>query len=502
LVTAPVSLLRPQLGWTLPAADPQGLSDDEQRLVNGLSAKLTVQTAPMLLRWSYYDAEQRLQNLGISVPPQLAGVRTVVDWPRICVDPLVQRAQLAGFRLPKATEVDDELAEHWAANDMDGELPLAVLDSLVAGRGYLIVGSPDVAGDSPLVTVESPLNMAVMWDPRTRQVTDAYQSYEVEGVYRAVLYGRDQTVSMSRGEFGPWVIDNRDVHNFGEVPVVRLPNRARSSDREGRSEITAAVMSTTDSACRSLLGMEIAREVYSIPHLWIIGAPESAFVGSDGTAKSALEMAMTKVLALERDEEGQAPTIGQLTAFDPSVFTKIINEHAQLMSSYTGFPPSYFGQTTTANPATADAIRVGHNGLDRRAGQVQTQTTGPVRRVAQLIWRFAHGGASLPAELRRLEVDWVKAATPTPAATSDAVTKQISVGAIPPTSDVTLGELGYSPLQRARLAQDRAVDQAQQLESELTSSLAARQARAGNAIANDLAAASTPVTETPGQSGR
>jgi hypothetical protein len=67
---------------------------------------------------------------------------------------------------------------------------------------------------------------------------------------------------------------------------------------------------------------------------------------------------------------------------------------------------------------------------------------------------------------------------------------------------VTLGELGYSPLQRARLAQDRAVDQAQQLESELTSSLAARQARAGNAIANDLAAASTPVTETPGQSGR
>jgi hypothetical protein len=36
-------------------------------------------------------------------------------------------------------------------------------------------------------------------------------------------------------------------------------------------------MNTTDSACRSLLGMEIAREVYSIPHLWIIGANESAF---------------------------------------------------------------------------------------------------------------------------------------------------------------------------------------------------------------------------------
>jgi hypothetical protein len=72
-----------------------------------------------------------------------------------------------------------------------------------------------------------------------------------------------------------------------------------------------------------------------------------------------MDMAMTKVIALERDEEGELPQIGQLTAFDPAVFTKMIDEHAQLMASYTGFPPSYFGQTTTANPSSADAIRVG-----------------------------------------------------------------------------------------------------------------------------------------------
>jgi hypothetical protein len=54
----------------------------------------------------------------------------------------------------------------------------------------------------------------------------------------------------------------------------------------------------------------------------------------------------------------------------------------------------------------------------------------------QLVWRFAHDGAPLPDEMTRLEVDWVDPATPTPAATTDAMAKQAQMGAIPATSDV------------------------------------------------------------------
>lgn len=485
-MTAAVSLLPPQSGWAVPPPNVPGLSDDEQRLVDGLSAKLAVQTPATVQRWAYYDGLQRLNNLGISIPPQLTGVRTVVDWPRICVDPLVQRCILAGFRLPAATEVDAELQGHWAANDMDGEFSLAVLDELVAGRGYIVVGSPDEPGDSPLVTVESPLNMTVTWDPRTKRILNGYQAYQVEGVYRAVLHLPDQTISMSRDEYSSWRIDDRDQHRFGEVPIVRLPNRSRTSDREGRSEITAAVMDTTDSAVRTLLGMEIAREVYSIPHLYVLGASESDFVGADGAQKSALAMAMTKILAFERDEEGELPQVGQFKAFDPSVFTKIIDNGAKLMASYTGFPPQYFGQTTTANPASADAIRVSENGIDRRGEQLQQQNTPPLRKTAHLMWRFAHKGDPLPAELKRLEIDWVDARTPTPAATTDSVSKQIASGVLAPWSDVALAQLGYLPVQRARIKQDWTGSEALQLEALLTSSLAARQARAANSIASDL----------------
>ena len=487
-MTAPgVSLFPPLAGATFPAPSIPGLSDDEQRLVTGLSNRLTYLSVEMGIRNAYYEGTQRLADLGISFPPQLAGIRTVVDWPRIVVDKLVERLVVDGFRLPSDTDVDEELQEHWDANNLAAEFPLCMIDSLALGRGYMIIGSPDRPGDSPLVTVESPMNCSMAWDPRTRMATAAYQAYEVEGHFRAALYLPDQTIQMSRELSGEgWTVDNRDQHNFGEVPVIRFVNQARSAQREGRSEITPAIMSTTDSAARSLLGMEVAREFYSVPHKYVLGASEEDFKNADGTTKTQLQLAMDKIIAFTRDGEGNVPSVGQFTAYDPSVFTKIIDEHAQLMASYTGFPPSYFGQTTTANPASADAIKVAENGLVRRALMVQNQFSGPLETVARLVWRFANNGAEVPADMQRLATDWEPAATVTVTGISDALFKQSQMGAVPPTSDVVLKRLGYSSVERARLEVDRKADAVQSLLAELYNSLGAKEARVDQTVARDI----------------
>jgi hypothetical protein len=58
-------------------------------------------------------------------------------------------------------------------------------------------------------------------------------------------------------------------------------------------------------------------------------------------------------------------------------------------------------------------------------------------------------------------------------------------------------------VERARLAQDRKVNEAAALEAQLTASIAGRTARAGNAIANDLEAAISDPNGTGGtQAGR
>ena len=485
-MTAAVSLLPPQTGNMLPPPSPQGLSDDERDLAAGLSAKLSVQTVTMEVRNSYYEGTQRLANLGVSIPEQLAGVRTVVDWPRICIDPLVMRQVIDGFRLPGASDVDTEMRAHWHANNLDSEFPLCALDSLVCGPGYMIIGSPDVAGDSPLVTVESPFNMAMMWDPRRRMTTAAYQAYQVEGIYSAVLYLPNVTIYMSRDRYQQWTVDDRDEHGFGEVPVVRFANRQRAANREGRSEISAAIMNTTDSAVRSLLGMEIAREFYSIPHRYGLGLSESDFVGADGTPKTALQMSMNKFLAFERDENGQLPQVGQFQAFDPSVFSKIVDTHAKLMASFTQFPPDYFGLVSTANPASADAIRVAYDGMNRRGLQVQNQNSDPLRRVAGLIWRFANDGQELPADIRRIQPEWVDVETFTPGAAADAMFKQAQMGAVPATSDVVLKKLGWNASDREQLAIDRKVDAGASVLAELANSVTSKLQRVDMSIARTI----------------
>jgi hypothetical protein len=302
----------------------------------------------------------------------------------------------------------------------------------------------------------------------------AFQSYEVEGVFWSALYLPDQTVTMARDSTGQWQIVNRDQHNFGQVPVVRFSHRARSSDREGRSAITPAIRNATDAATRSLLGMDVAREVYSVPHLWILGGKEDAFVNPDGSQKSAIDIAISKFRVIERDEEGEIPTLQQIRAFDPSVFTKIVDVWGQAMSTATGFPPSYFGLSTTANPASADAIRVAEQGIVRAADRVQLEAAAPMRQLAQLMWRFAHDGAALPDALKQVEVDWLDTASATPAATTDALSKQVATGMVPATSDVVLKKAGYSAVDRKRLAQDRESDPTWQLLKELGSQVAGK----------------------------
>jgi hypothetical protein len=314
-----------------------------------------------------------------------------------------------------------------------------------------------------------------------------FQSYQAEGIFRAALYLPNKAIYMSRDETSGWAVDSVDEHNFGDTCVRRLPNRQRSSkDREGRSEITPAIMATTDSATRTLLGMEIARELWSVPRLAILGASESDFMNADGSPKTGLELSMSKMLAFERDEEGNLPTLTQLTSYDPSVFTRVIDEHAKLMASYTGYPPSYFGQTADANPASADAIRVAENGLVRRAQQCQNQWSGPLEDIMRLAWRFANDGAEVPAEMMRLEADWEPAETPTPAGTTDAITKQVASGAVPPTSDVTLKRLGYSAVERDRLQIDRKEDAGAAVLAELATSLQAKQARVNSSIETQI----------------
>jgi hypothetical protein len=473
-----------------PTLPTLALSEAEKQLIESLQMRSWRYRSLMLLTDAYYKGEQVITNLGIAIPPELELLRTLVGWPRIAVDPLVERMNVEGFRVPSATDVDDDLGEVWQSSHMDAEQAFAFTDAFALGRGWFSIGSSRDS-DVPVICVESPLNIAAKWDAAGRRPVAALQTYWQDDRWHAALYSPDQTVYVDEDDDGAWKVTGRDQHNFGLVPLVRLANAARTTQRDGASEITPEVRSITDAACRTLLGLEVAREFYSVPQKVILGASEEDFQSPDGTQKTAWDAYINKILALERDEQGNLPTLHQWTPYDPSVFTKIIEMLASQMGGILGAPAQELGIYTQGNPVSADAQQVAESRRDRKARHKQKLFNGTLVETMQIASRFMNNG-DVPDKYRRLAVDWTDPAMFNIAGSTDAITKQVTAGMVPPTSDVALKRVGYSPAERAQLAQDRKTDVPQQELAEVASSLEAKQARTAKAIDEDLASPVTP----------
>ena len=110
----------------------------------------------------------------------------------------------------------------------------------------------------------------------------------------------------------------RARHNLGRVPVEPLVNQPRRGRPWGKSEITPALMSYTDSGVRTMLSMEVSREFYSSPKEFILGASESAFKDEQGNPIPAWAAYLGRFKALERDDDGDLPEVHQFSAASPA----------------------------------------------------------------------------------------------------------------------------------------------------------------------------------------
>jgi hypothetical protein len=183
--------------------------------------------------------------------------------------------------------------------------------------------------------------------------------------------------------------------------------------------------------------------------------------------------------------------VGTFQAYDPSVFTKVIDNYAQRMSALTGLPPHVLGFATT-NPTSADAIRSSEMELTRRADHKTVAFGKSWRNVMSLALLVRDG--KLPD--KPISPLWSSTATPTIAATTDAIFKQITAGYLPPTSDVVGEVLGYTAEQRERIEADRITDAGQSFLNALAHSIGAKDARVDQGLARDIGGAQVGTAGT------
>jgi hypothetical protein len=431
------------------------LTPEEVALIGRHLARLQSSSMNDELLLRYYQGRQRVEQLGMAIPPAMRRFLVIANWCRTVVDTINSRQQVRSLILPGQETADDQLQGIWDASEMSSHTSMFNIDRMVYGRAYMSVGANELDGSLPLVRVESPREMDAIVDPRLGVVTSACRFYDWSdditdqpqtlptwtNPTSVTLFLPNVTVWARRDPAagGEWAEVDRDEHELGTVPVVAHLNRRMSGTTVGESQMTD-IIPLVDSTARSLTNLQFAQEAHGIPRMFMTGVAKGDFVGADGKPIPQFEAYFDAIHTITNP----AGKVGQLDAADLKNFETALTIYGKQASTVTGFPARYFGLTTT-NPPAEGAIHADESTLNRSVEEQNEQIGSTIGRAGALAYRFATG--EWPAA-RRVLVDWFDPATPTVSQREDALAKRRAAGVL--SREGYWDELGWSEPRKAK----------------------------------------------------
>jgi hypothetical protein len=405
---------------------------------------------------AYYEAKVMLSTRGAKIPQEVQEMKASVGWSRLYLDSLVARIGIDGFRLPNSTDSDERLMQWWKVNALDQEAPISFLETLIHGRSFIAVSAPtdeDIAlghpADAPIITVESPNHMWVDIDQRTKRVKSAVRFYFDPSTLvssgagqQYTVYLPNETMYVTEGKSGNYIIDERIVHNLGIVPIIPSLNRERVSDRWGRSEIIPELRSAQDIATQVMVNMRMASDLMAVPQRLLFGVEKAAILQHQEPA-AQYQAYMAGILAFENKDAHSA----QFSAAELSNYTNVLQELAKQVASYTGLPPQYLS-FSSQTPASAEAIRSSESRLVKTCEMKGSMFGNVWERVMRLGMLVIDG--VIPEEFQRIEAILADPSTPTYAAKADAAMKLVGGKPIIPVQQARI-DMGYTPEQRENM---------------------------------------------------
>lgn len=351
-------------------------TDDIRRLsISGLSGEVLDEVRGLLRIWDihrtknlkrnlYFDTEQAFKDLGIAMPPQLRKCNYVLGWATQAVRKPALRSQFDGLRL---AGVDDpfDLGEILDANSFDLEFSQSVVSAYKHGMSLVTVakGGP---GEAPVQIIgHSAESCAARWDKRTRRLASALTIADVDEDGRPVefvVYLPNEVVTCSFIRGSGWSSFSQG-NRTGRVLAVPVLNDPQLNRPLGRSRLTNAVMRLNDMAVRTLGRMEGNAEFYSSPQIALLGVDYESFYGDNAMSENEkFKLAMDRLIAISKDEDGDKPDLKQLQQATMTPHSDMMRTIAMAFSGETSLPPSSLG-VIHDQPASAEAIRAAEHDL-------------------------------------------------------------------------------------------------------------------------------------------
>lgn len=402
---------------SLPVPD---LADHEVETVRGLVAVWASCLSGNARRSLYYDTEQVFQDLGIALPPQLKAAEFTLGWGTKAVRIPASRTVFEGIRVPGSTDALG-VQQVFDQAQMDVLVSQSVTSAYTHGMSLVTVarggpGEPDVQ-----IYGHAAENCAALWDRRRRRLASAMTVTRM-GKTRPdemIVYTPEAVITLRWIDGAYRVIDYRLVR-IGQVMAVPFVSNPQLRKPLGQSRITRPVRTIIDTSTRSYVRMEGNAEFYSTPQLALLGVAEEAFESATDVEK--FRLAMDRILALTRDEEGDLPTLTQLTQASMSPHTEMIRTMAAAFASETSIPLSSMG-VVSDQPASAEAIRAAEHELLIEVTQANRGFARTVEDIGRLALLVRDGLSQVPDEAWQMSARFLDPEFRSMSAQADAVQK-------------------------------------------------------------------------------
>lgn len=396
-----------------------------------------------------YDGVRQLDAVGVSIPPRVRALEVVVNWPRLVVDMMAEALTVTGFESSSLTAEDlDHVWSAWQQCRMEILSYTVHVEALTQGEAFVVVG---VREDGSLRTTVHARDGIVVRESSDGDILEAMIVFEEETedgstVKKAVHYTPETTVTYQQVS-GLWgqVASQPGV---GMVPVIPLRNVERISDKNGRSDMTAAIP-FGDSASRSFTLLQLATEILTMPQRYIAGGDQTKFKNPSGEQKTLEEIYLGALMFAPSSDA----KFGQFAGADLSQIIATIKSAAGQLSAFYGVPLSMLGVASEGNPESADAMRVAKERLLTRGERKQAAFGEAWKRWALLV--LALSGRKVTAQ-ERITAVWADMAVPSASAKSASLLQAHAQGVV--SAKTARDGLPLTPEQRAR--EDRAEGEA------------------------------------------
>ena len=320
-----------------------------------LKNKLNMKKLRVNTRYKFYEMKQMVNDFQISTPPELRWFMGTLGWCAKAVDSLADRLVFREFG-------DDiyDLNEIYDQNNKDVLVDSAILASLISACSFIYI-MPN--GDElPKMRVIDGRHATGIIDPTTNLLKEGYAVLEYDDNDMPLMeayFIKGSTMIYQGGRLVN-VVENGAEYPL-LVPVINRPDAVRPF---GHSRISRACMSIVDSAIRTMKRSEIAAEFFSYPQKYVIG------MSPDAEEMDKWQASMSAMLRIDKDEDGDKPTVGQFQTQSMTPHTDMIRMLAGLFAGETGLTLDDLG-FPSQNPSSAEAIKSSHETLRLAARKAQ-----------------------------------------------------------------------------------------------------------------------------------